>query len=143
VRWNQSQRIRRAHAASRKSVMPSPPNSSGLQTEDQETKHWPPVALSLPAQRNPLLLLSISLNTQSGNLRAIIAWVHLADMTAFTIVNLLALFMSLAFHVSMDAPTLSTSGCRCAFLRRWTERGTRGKLWGTQRFAQGRPPAPV
>lgn len=83
--------------------MPRPPYSGGRHTAGQATKHWPPAAVSAPAHRNPRLLLSTSLNIHSGILMEIMAWMHLEDITDFTIVSLPALFIRLAFQVGIDA----------------------------------------
>lgn len=115
VRWNHSQRIRSVNAAYLRSGTPRPPNSVGRHTDVQATRHCPPCAFSLPAQRNPRRRLSISRNTQSGTFSKIKACVHFADNTDFTMVSLPALFISSAFQVGIVALTLST---RVLFLAR-------------------------
>lgn len=50
--------------------MPSPPSFFGLVARIQPTLHFPPVNLSVPAQRNCLCFVSIGFITSLGGLRA-------------------------------------------------------------------------
>jgi len=50
--------------------IPSPPRSIGLMILSQATKQLPPLALFLPVQRNPLLILSTARKNHLGTLIA-------------------------------------------------------------------------
>ena len=61
----------KAHAITSRLGIPSPPRSRGLMTFSHETKQQPPLACSLPFQRNSLLNLPIALVNHFGTLMAI------------------------------------------------------------------------
>ena len=134
---NHSHRSRRAKPTNRRSDMPSPPSSLGLQTPGQATLQRPPPTESAPTQRNALRRLSICLIAQSERQHAMLTCTGIAERTALVSRVRPASVRSPAFQVGMRAATVSINTCSWILCRRPKAKGMPRYLQGKAANVQG------